>query len=146
MYHLLIAAYAPCLTGRPCFSNGILKSFCESVFHLAFVGECSKWLWVSSCSVLASLERRRVKTSQGGGCLFFCFMKPACCPRPTSPGCVLSSQWSLPDFPRVNAFQTIMQPLEHYSRVCGSFFSGSSHVSFFLSGILCVVPPMCDYA
>ena len=84
--------------------------------------------------------------SKGGGCLLFCFLEPACCPRPISPGCVLSSQWSPHASPRVDAFQIIMQPLEHYSRVCGSFFSGSSHVSFFLSGSLCVIPPMCDNA
>ena len=129
-----------------CFCNGILKSFCESVFPLLLLESALNGCGCPPCSVLASLERRRVKTSQGDGCLFFCFMKLPCCPRPTSSDCMLSSQWSLHDSPRVNAFQTIMPPLEHYNHVCGSFFSGSSHVSFFLSGILCVIPPMCDNA
>ena len=36
--------------------------------------------------------------------------------------------------------------MEHYSCACGSFFSSNSHVSFFLSGNHCVIPPMCDCA
>ena len=132
-------------TGKSSLDSS-MTSFVDSVLREVLVPRELGTGLESSCSVLASLERRRVKTSQGDGCLFFCFMKLACCPRPTSSDCMLSSQWSLHDSPRVNAFQTIMPPLEHYNHVCGSFFSGSSHVSFFLSGILCVIPPMCDDA
>ena len=104
-------------------------------------------VWCPPCSVLASLERLCVEMSKGGGCLFLCLMELACCPKPISPGYVLSSQWSLHVSPHVDVFQIIMQPMEHYNYACGSFFSSNSHVSFFLSGNLCVIiPPMCDCA
>ena len=43
----------------------------------------------------------------------------------------------------VYLFQIMMQPMEDCSRAFGSFFGGNPHVSLFLSGSLCVIPPRC---
>lgn len=60
--------------------------------------------WCPPCSVLASLEWLRVGMSKDGGWFFVFLMELVCCPNPMSPGCVLSSQWSLHASPHVDAF------------------------------------------